>query len=503
MKIEYAVKTDVGKKRDHNEDSYGVYIEKNLFFVCDGMGGAAAGDYASQKVVETVIQFVKRCSETRLKNILLKQPQNVPYSGRLLSTLVMLANRLLFRIAVMYPKLRGMGTTFTSVFFDDGFANVVNVGDSRVYRFRNSKLTQVSVDHSWVEELRQDGEIKTQEVRHFHEGNVITRAMGTGAQVKVDWKGCALKEGDIYLLCSDGLTGEIDDNEISKIIRENKVNLNIAASKLIDAANDAGGSDNTTVILVKVKEEIPQSSAVKMEEIITLSPTKEVDATLDSYIDKNYKLTKIKVPKGVVREKQKLHKNPVFIAVAAVVILLGVLALIKQPWIERTGADTSDLTIGDILIRTMPPGAEVKLYKGEELVEQKISPADFLSLEEAEYKIEVEKSGYEKKWLHVSVYKGKQEVLNISLNPQAKIWIILGILPGFDPGEFIYINDELCKYYGKPLTVQRVGMVGKSINVERGKFHKIRVGNVEQVISVTREKDTVKVKLENGAITIE
>lgn len=499
MKIEYAVKTDVGKKRDHNEDSYGVYIEKNLFFVCDGMGGAAAGDYASQKVVETILQLMK----ADLKSIILNEPMNVPYSGRLLSTLVMLANRLLFRIAVMYPKLRGMGTTFTSVFFDDGCANVVNVGDSRVYRFRNSKLTQVSVDHSWVEELRQDGEIKTREVRHFHEGNVITRAMGTGPQVKVDWKGCALKEGDIYLLCSDGLTGEIDDNEISKIIRENKVNLNIAASKLINAANDAGGSDNTTVILVKVKEEIPQPSEVRMKEIITLSPTEEIDAALDSYIDKNYKLTKIRVPKGVVREKQKLHKNPVFIAVAAVVILLGVLALIKQPWIERTGADTSDLTIGDILIRTMPPGAEVKLYRGEDLVKQKISPADFLSLEEAEYKIEVEKSGYEKKWLHVSVYKGKQEVLNISLNPQAKIWIILGILPGFDSGEFIYINDELCKYYGKPLTVQRVGMVGKSISVERGKKHKIKVGNVEQVISVPRGKDTVRVKLEDGAITIE
>jgi len=159
MKLEYTAKTDVGRVRDHNEDSFGVYYEGDLFFVCDGMGGHAAGDYASQKVVETIIGLMRKYPSVDLDQIILKEPAQIPYLGRLLTSMVMLANRRLFRLAVMYPKLRGMGTTISSLLFSEGYVNVVNVGDSRAYRFRDSELSQLSVDHSWVEEMLEDGEI--------------------------------------------------------------------------------------------------------------------------------------------------------------------------------------------------------------------------------------------------------------------------------------------------------------------------------------------------------
>lgn len=502
MNFKYIAKTDVGKKRDHNEDAYGVYSEQGLLFVCDGMGGHAAGDYASQKVVETIVQLMKAYrSSADLEEIMLKQPSDVPRLGRVLSTLVMIANRRVFNLAVMYPKLRGMGTTFASVLFDQGYVNVVHVGDSRVYRLRDHKLTQLTTDHSWIEELRQDGEIREQEIGHFREKNVITRALGTNPSTKVDWKGCKLKERDVYLLCTDGLCGEIDDNTITGILNENKDDLDKAASELINAANDAGGSDNITVILVKVQEDIPQHPPVKMNEIITLSLDEEFYAGMDSYIEKNYPLLKTKVPKGVKREKRRLYKNPLIVAVSAVLILFSIVVFIKKPW--KAGVAPSDITHGDILIRTNPAGANVKLYAGGYLVEQKPSPADFLSLEEDKYIIEIEKTGYEKKKLTITVIKGMQKLQNVNLTAHAEIQLSLGISPGFNPTDQVYIDDKLCEYYGKPLTIQRIGVVGKDIRVERGRNYKIKVGDFEKIITVTREQDIVKLKFENGDITIE
>lgn len=505
IKFEFVAKTDVGKIRDHNEDAFGIYPEQGLFFVCDGMGGHASGDYASKKTVDTVQNLIRNHVQNKKEDFVLKEPERVTPCGRLLSSFILLTNRLLFRLAVLYPKLRGMGTTFVSVMFEDSYVNIVNVGDSRVYRLRNSELTQLSVDHSWVEELVQDGEINKEEVDSFSERNVITRALGTDAEGKVDWKAIKIKKDDIYLLCSDGLCGEIDDNLIKNTLNDNTENLESAVSELIKAALDAGGSDNVTVILVRIKDEITKEpDDINLNELITISTDQRINNMLDAYIDKKFNLNSIDVPKGVEREKEKFYKNPIFIAIVAIIMIFGVLTIIKSPWISSSSTSSlpQDQTVGDILIRTQPIGATIKLYKDSELIEEKIAPADFLSLEAGAYSIDIVREGYEKKTMEVFSKEGKQELWEVFLTKKAELQLILGINHGFDPNDFIYINDNICKYYGQPLTVQRIGFVGKNISIERGEKHVIKVGDIEREIIIPDNKNNVLITFENGNITI-
>jgi protein phosphatase len=502
MQLEYVAKTDKGLKRGHNEDSFGIYSESNLFFVCDGMGGHAAGDYASQKVTSDIIKYMKSDPKS-LEKIFLKEQQNVSFWGRLLSSVIMLANRRLFRLAVLYPKLRGMGTTITSVLFDRGFVNVCNVGDSRVYRLRDHELKQLSIDHSWVEELLQDGEIDANELDRFRERNVITRALGTASSVKVDWFGSRVNEKDLYLLCSDGLCAELDDVYIENILNENKDDLSSAASKLIQEANRAGGSDNITIILVKVKGDAPQPSLeIKLDEIVTLSEDNEYSNMLDSFIDKNSPIKNTEVPKGITKDKQPLYKNPLSMAIIFVLVL-GIIYIVNSGRSTKIDNFTSNIVQSDILIRTDPPGANIRLYSGKNLLKEKISPADFLSIEEGEYLIEIEKTGYEKNALKVDLSKKRREIIEVNLKPQAKIYFYLGLSPGFALQEQVYLNDELCMYFGQPLTVQRIGIVGKNINVVRGKEYKVRIGDFEKTVNVPFDTDKIKIKVENNNITIE
>jgi protein phosphatase len=414
--FEYAAKTDIGKKRDHNEDAYGVYPEDGLFFVCDGMGGHAAGDYASQKVVETIILLAEARSFENFSGIVRDEPSEITFYGRILTTMVMLANRRLFRLAVMYPKLRGMGSTFTSVMFDEGYVNIVNVGDSRVYRLRDNSLQQLTVDHSWVEELKQDGEISENEVDNFRENNVITRAIGISPDSKIDWKGSLVQENDVYLLCSDGINGEISDDEITSILNAYGSDLDAAADALITAANNAGGSDNSTVILVRIKNLMLQpDETVAMDNIVTVSTDNLFNAELDRYIDRYFPLNLTEVPKGVEKERTYFYKSPIFIAVMFVLLIFGFMLLINQPWKETlSSVQVKQYHKGDILVRTQPAGADVKLYKDDSLVKRKISPADFLSLEVGRYRLEIEKHGYEKRVIGV-VVKNKQKIINEKL----------------------------------------------------------------------------------------
>ncbi len=505
MKIEYVSKTDVGKKRGHNEDSHGVYSEENLFFVCDGMGGHAAGDYASQKVVETVIEVMKRYPSSELTELIAEQPSGVPFSGRQLVSMVMLANRRLFKLAIMYPDLRGMGTTFTSVKFEENYVNVVNVGDSRVYRLRNSKLTQLSVDHSWMEEMLQDGELHEKEADKFEQDNVITRAMGTDPKIKVDWKGCQVKKDDIYLLCSDGLNGEIDDNIISEILNNNKNNLKKAADELIRAANDAGGSDNITVILAKATEKVSGAPSMLMDEIITVEPTEENLKKLDSYIDKKFPPKKTRVPQGVQIKKTKFYENPVITGLLIFGLIFGIAVMINKPFSSEPDRDTSleMRNLGDLAVRTSPSGAQVSLFLEDDLVERKSAPADFLSLDKGVYRVEIEDSGYEKETLNINLKSGDRKVERIVLTPQAELTLTTELSHGFEPSDNIYINGEPWEYYGSPLMVRQVGMIGKKINLNRSKEYTIKVGDSEKTIEIYEEQDKVGLKLKDGNIILE
>lgn len=502
MNLECAFKTDIGKKRDHNEDYFGVYPENGLFFVCDGMGGHAAGNYASHLVANTLLELIKKYPSGGLDNLLVKEPQDVPFPGRRLASMLILINRHLFKLAMMYPKLRGMGTTFTSVFFASGYVNVVNVGDSRVYRFRNSRLTQISQDHSWVEEMLADGEIKKEEVKSFVAKNIITRAIGTMPDLQIDWKASDITEGDIYLLCSDGLSGEIDDSVIERILRENSKDLDWAADKLIDAANEAGGSDNTTVVLVKVKGTIAPKPAIIIDEIRTLSAGQELVSLMDSYNDKNYPPAKAKVPESVEKERQKFYRNLLVKAVFIVIAVLGIAVMIKRPWVKKAPVETA-ISQGEILIRTYPAEATVSIYSDKGLLDKRTSPADFRMLAEGAHRIEIEKLGYENKTLMVSIYEGKKEIREITLISKITLHLLCDKESGFELSDLIYIDGATRDYLGASLSVRDISRVeGQVLNISRRKPFTIKIGEVSRTISVWDVNDIIRVKLENGNILV-
>ena len=256
MTIKMVAKSDTGKLRKANEDYCGIFDEEKLALVCDGMGGHKAGAHASRLATSTIRYAYGFLEDKTLDAISADMDDDTrKIAGRLISA-IRLANRHIFNRALKVSDYHGMGTTVSALSFtSDGLVCVAHVGDSRVYRFRqNDIMEQLTEDHSWINELIQDKEIKKEEALHFKKKNVITRALGLGAKVRVDLKIDNIEKEDLFLLCSDGLTDLIDDDQIKYIIQTNKDDLQNMASHLIDAANKAGGSDNISVVLVKIYE---------------------------------------------------------------------------------------------------------------------------------------------------------------------------------------------------------------------------------------------------------
>ena len=224
--------THVGKVRHNNEDSL-IVIEPETFVVADGMGGAQAGEVASQMLVETVKEFL---SETP------------PYNEQILSQAILLANSKILNLARQNPNYLGMGTTATSLSLDDRKAYFAHVGDSRIYRLRNNFLEQLTEDHSYVETLVRRGEITPDEARVHPMKNVLTQAVGVVENISVDTANFPVESGDTFLLCTDGLTNMVDDENIAKILQ----GASNPADALIDVALRAGGRDNISVIVVGV-----------------------------------------------------------------------------------------------------------------------------------------------------------------------------------------------------------------------------------------------------------
>ena len=232
---EQAHKTDTGQQRNANEDSY--FARAPVFAVADGMGGAQAGEVASSIAARAFEQEIDpaESAEKALKDIVQK------------------ANTEIHELAEKDSSRAGMGTTLTTALVQGDEVSLAHVGDSRAYLFRDGKLKRLTKDHSLVEELRRQGRLTEKEAEEHPQRSVITRALGPEARVKVDTMTNPARDGDIYLLCSDGLTTMIDEEQIRQILADSK-NLKQAVGKLVDAANDAGGRDNITVILFRVEE---------------------------------------------------------------------------------------------------------------------------------------------------------------------------------------------------------------------------------------------------------
>ena len=233
--------TDVGKRREVNED-YIYTSEKpvgnlpNLFMVADGMGGQNAGDYASRHAVEKVVEVIEcYTQETDPENILQKAIDD--------------ANTYINKMAKSDKGLKGMGTTLVAVTIDENYVTVANVGDSRMYII-NDFITQITKDHSLVEEMVDMGGIDRESARTHPDKNIITRAVGVKEYVLVDFFDVTITEKEKFLLCTDGLTNMLKDEEIHRIIRES-ADIEEAGKRLIEAANANGGRDNIAVVLVE------------------------------------------------------------------------------------------------------------------------------------------------------------------------------------------------------------------------------------------------------------
>lgn len=232
--------TDIGKKRKLNQDF--VYSSErpvgslaNLFLVADGMGGHNAGDYASRVAVETIVEKAAASSETE--------------PIRILEEAIQAANTLVRRRAARFSWLEGMGTTVVAAVCEGNSLWVANVGDSRLYVANDKGIRQITKDHSWVEEMVRRGEIDREAARNHANKNIITRAVGAEDTVNVDFFTVRLEEGDEILMCTDGLTNMLEDEEI-RMILEGARDIVEKAQALVKAANEHGGRDNISVILI-------------------------------------------------------------------------------------------------------------------------------------------------------------------------------------------------------------------------------------------------------------
>jgi len=244
--------TDVGRKRKHNEDAYLVDPERGLFVVADGMGGHAAGEVASRITVESMQEFIASSDDATDSSWPFGQAgSRTPTAGTRLTTAVEKANEKVMRAVASRPELKGMGTTVVAVLIDGERATLVHVGDSRAYLYRDGDLRRLTDDHSWVQEQVNAGILSEDEAKSHPLKNVVTRALGGSPHVSVDLIEVPIRPGDRFLLCSDGLTGMVADEEIHEFFRKEPV-PEPAVRHLIELANERGGVDNITVIVVDV-----------------------------------------------------------------------------------------------------------------------------------------------------------------------------------------------------------------------------------------------------------
>jgi len=251
VRIEVAGETNVGRKRNHNEDNFALLPEHGLYIVADGMGGHASGEVASKMSIDAVNDFLNETAEDPERTWPYKMDRSKGYEENRLITSVKLANLRIYEAAQRDGKKRGMGTTFVSLYAAEDGIFIAHVGDSRCYRFRDSKLDALTEDHSLLNDYIKMKRLTQEEIDNFPHKNVIVRALGMKDTVKVDTRFETPEVGDTYLLCSDGLAGPASDDEIEQIMQTYPSDIKEAASALIAKANENGGPDNITVVLVR------------------------------------------------------------------------------------------------------------------------------------------------------------------------------------------------------------------------------------------------------------
>lgn len=265
--------TDVGRKRNHNEDAFALFEEDSLFVLADGMGGHASGEVASQLAVDSVGAFFKETAEDQERTWPFKGSKKLNYDAGRLEVAVKLANQCIFETSSQKKTHENMGTTVVATYMSPQAAYIAHVGDSRVYRLRDGKLEQLTRDHSLLNDYLKTNRLTPEEIEAFPHKNVIVRALGMRATVEVDIAPIEPRVGDFYVLCSDGLSGMITDDEIADIIQRDRIDLERCTNALIEQANESGGHDNVTVVLIRV-------DADEDGEVLTADETMDTGATV-------------------------------------------------------------------------------------------------------------------------------------------------------------------------------------------------------------------------------
>jgi len=248
LALDVAGRSDVGRVRPHNEDNFGYDTGLGIFVVCDGMGGHAAGEVASQIAVDIIVGYFR---DGALPADSEQSLADVPMSARMLAEAVKKANDAILEYANEHAAATGMGTTLVAARFADDRFSIAHLGDSRIYLLREGELLQLTEDHSLVMEQVRRGMLTLEEAKQSSAQNIITRALGTDEATLPDLGDFPAQVGDTLLLTTDGILRHLSDEEIRTVLQQ-LPSLQVACDTLIDAANEAGGLDNSTCLLVRV-----------------------------------------------------------------------------------------------------------------------------------------------------------------------------------------------------------------------------------------------------------
>ncbi|NNF16096.1 MAG: Stp1/IreP family PP2C-type Ser/Thr phosphatase [Gammaproteobacteria bacterium] len=250
-KVEHFAITDKGMVRDHNEDAVGSDLDIGLLVLADGMGGYNAGEVASGIAVKTTVDILRDFTN-REKRGAIDEETGLMRQTVALRDAIVRANKIIYQTSKSKPECEGMGTTIAAALFYNNRVSIAHVGDSRVYRLRNDEFSQVTADHSLLRELVDRGFYSPEEAQRSLNRNYVTRALGIEPKVEVELQEEAALPDDVYVLCSDGLTDMVEDEDIHLTISTFNANLHTVGQQLIRLSNDNGGKDNISVVVAKV-----------------------------------------------------------------------------------------------------------------------------------------------------------------------------------------------------------------------------------------------------------
>jgi len=428
MRIDFFAKTDVGRVRKENQDYFGYLEESGFFIVCDGMGGGAAGDFASRAAVEVALKAFEKLSIDEISEVLGDSAKGVP--GEALRTLacIRLANRALFNFSDKFHRLSGMGTTIVAVLYnkDTNILHMFHVGDSRVYRLRRGLLDQLTKDHSKVTELIEQGKMREEDVKTAEIQSMITRALGIHEKVKIDYRAEFVLPDDNIMLCSDGLVSELEDGDIKDIMLANKDSVRESTERLISSANEAGGKDNDTVITMRFlpddkAQAASQYSGDMVGNVVTVpEETQKQSAVEDKILKSIISAARVKVPKSA-REKS-IISNPLYLGSALALIIFAVVLSLSKLGTKQPDTELLDLTgkVAGIALEVRAPKKEyISAFKAAEdridrleMIQDWYSKKDELTVPMKNVTVIIKQGGVEK----LRVNTNGKDFIEIKLN---------------------------------------------------------------------------------------